>query len=311
MSGADPVRERLCAVEIAAALNGCRVGLCGYDIAEAQRLANALRDGGIVAVPLDERLVADSARVCDVVVARLASLTTEGLKSVVLATVPILVTGPSRMLIEGAGAAYCWAGDFMDEPWTEAGLLLRLFRLIEFGGRSASYAAPDPRNEPLVLLADDDPDLTTLVSVTLHNDGIACRIATDGLAALRLARQLSPDLMVLDVRMPSLDGFGVLETVRLDPALEGVPVILLTACDDPADVVRGARLAADQYLAKPLSPNSLLVRVRRLLALNARSAKRWDRTMPQRSTPQPGGATPRRWVQSGPAGKVAVKEEVQ
>jgi len=190
---------------------------------------------------------------------------------------PILVTGSSQELLEGAGAAYCWPRDFMNEPWPDAELLVRLFRLL--GPPVGSRADTKPRVDPLVLLADDDPEVIALVEATLRNDGITCRTADNGLTVLRLAREIMPDLILLDVRMPGMSGFEVLETIRRDPGLQSLPVILLTGCDDPADIMRGSELHADQYIAKPVSPNVLLNRVKRLLSTHSRNAPRWTRAL--------------------------------
>ena len=147
--------------------------------------------------------------------------------------------------------------------------------------------------DPLVLLADDDPELIALVEATLRNDGISCRTADNGLTALRLAREIMPDLILLDVRMPGINGFEVLETIRRDPSLQALPVIMLTGCDDPADIMRGSELHADQYIAKPVSPNVLLNRVKRLLATHSHNAPRWTRSL---SGAAAGGKVMKRWA---------------
>lgn len=149
-----------------------------------------------------------------------------------------------------------------------------------------------------MLLADDDPELIALVDATLRHDGFACCAATNGMAALRLAREVMPDLMVLDVKMPKLDGFDVLESVRRDPAIQILPVILMTACDEPADIVRASELRADDYLAKPVSPSVLLNRVQRLLASHPATA-RWTRALPG-GTASRGGAV-KQWTLNGNA----------
>ena len=115
-------------------------------------------------------------------------------------------------------------------------------------------------------MADDDPEMIALAEVTLRNDGIHCKVAGDGVSALQLARQYRPDLIVLDVKMPGINGFEVLETIRLDPRLQTLPVVMLTGCDEPDNVLRGARLKADEYLSKPISPVRLLSRVKRVLS---------------------------------------------
>jgi CheY-like chemotaxis protein len=245
--------------------------LCGFDVGEAQRISRVLGGVNSLAMPFHERLLGVSARLCDAMLIKLVSISPEGLRAAAASPAPVLVTGPSQALLAGAGAAYCWPRDFMNEPWSEAELLVRLFRLLESPGSSSAAAARESRMEPLVLLADDDPELIALVDTTLRSDGITCRTAEDGLTALRLARELGPDLILLDIRMPKMDGFEVLETIRRDPGLQTLPVVLLTGCDDPTDVVRGSELHADEYLCKPVSPNLLLNRVKRLLSTHARS----------------------------------------
>jgi CheY-like chemotaxis protein len=265
------------ALEIAAALSGRRFGLCGFDALEVQRICRILCTANSLAFAFDESLLPGSARICDAMLIKLASLGPEGLRAAATSSAPILVTGSSQALLEGAGAAYCWPRDFMNEPWPDAELLVRLFRLL--GPPIGSRSEKKPRTDPLVLLADDDPELIALVDVTLRNDGIHCQTADNGLAALRIAREITPDLILLDVRMPGIDGFDVLQTIRLDPGLQTLPVILLTGCDDPADVRRGSALHADQYITKPVSPNILLNRVKRLLSTHTRNAPRWMRAL--------------------------------
>lgn len=252
------------APEITATLVGRRFGLCGFDAGDARRITRVLDSTNSVYMSFDERLLGKSAEVCDAMVIRLAGVGLEGLRAAATSPVAILVICPSKALLEGAGAAYNWASDFMNEPWSEPELVVRLFRLLNSPRRLRP--TPEPRTEPLVLLADDDPEWIALAGATLRNEGIVWRTAENGLTALRLARELVPDLAVLDVRMPQMDGFEVLEALRGDPSLRKLPVMLLTGCDEASDVKRGIGLQADDYLTKPVRPNVLLNRVKRLLA---------------------------------------------
>ncbi len=285
------------ALEIKAALSGRQFGLCGFDAGEAERISMVLSGAGSLGAPLDEIRIAESSRIFDGLLIKLAGLSPDGLRAAATSFAPILVTGSSEAFLEGGSGAYGWPGDLLSEPWSDAELLVRVFRLLQ-PLRSFRAATPESRMEPLALLADDDPESIALVDVTLRNDGVTCRTAEDGLAALRLAREISPDLMVLDVRMPRMDGFEVLETVRRDPGLQRVPVILLTGCDDRADVMRASALLADEYLRKPVSPNILLSRVKRLLSVQGGRAGRWARSCPEKG---PGGRGAKRWVLSGPS----------
>jgi DNA-binding response OmpR family regulator len=118
---------------------------------------------------------------------------------------------------------------------------------------------------PLVLVADDDDDILGLVSFRLERSGYEVAAAKDGEEALRLARELSPALVVLDVMMPRLDGYEVTRRLRDDEATRGIPVILLTARAQEADVARGFEAGADDYLRKPFSPQELAARVQAVL----------------------------------------------
>ncbi len=120
-------------------------------------------------------------------------------------------------------------------------------------------------DSPLVLVADDDPDILDLVRYRLERSGYAVATAADGVEALRLADELSPALAVLDVMMPALNGFEVTKRLRETPATAGIPVILLTARAQEADVQEGFASGADDYLRKPFSPRELSARVQAIL----------------------------------------------
>jgi DNA-binding response OmpR family regulator len=118
---------------------------------------------------------------------------------------------------------------------------------------------------PLVLVADDDPDILDLVRYRLERSGYQVAVARDGLEAVQLAGELSPSLAVLDVMMPSLNGFEVTRRLREDPATREIPVILLTARAQEADVQEGFDAGADDYIRKPFSPRELSARVQAVL----------------------------------------------
>ena len=118
---------------------------------------------------------------------------------------------------------------------------------------------------PLVLVADDDPDVLDLVRYRLERSGYAVATAVDGAEAVRLAGVLSPALAVLDVMMPCLNGYEVTRRLRENPATAGIPVILLTAKAQEADVQEGFDAGADDYIRKPFSPRELSARVQAVL----------------------------------------------
>ena len=119
--------------------------------------------------------------------------------------------------------------------------------------------------DPVVLVADDDDDILLLVTMRLQRDGFIVIAARNGEAALALAQQQRPDVAVLDVGMPGLDGLEVLQRIRADDELKGMRVLLLTAKAQESDVRRGYDTGADAYVRKPFSPAELSARVRALV----------------------------------------------
>jgi two-component system alkaline phosphatase synthesis response regulator PhoP len=124
---------------------------------------------------------------------------------------------------------------------------------------------------PTVLVVDDAPDILRLTRDYLEHAGFEVLTATDGSMALRLAHTRRPDLIVLDLGLPGLDGLDVARELRRDSS---VPIIMLTARADESDKLVGLELGADDYVTKPFSPKELVARVRAVLrrADGARSA---------------------------------------
>jgi DNA-binding response OmpR family regulator len=120
-------------------------------------------------------------------------------------------------------------------------------------------------NTPVVLVADDDEDILELVTFRLERSGYTVVQARDGEEAWNLAQAQPPDLAVLDVMMPKLDGFELTRRMRAKPETEQVPIILLTARAQDADVQQGFDAGADDYLRKPFSPQELRARVQAIL----------------------------------------------
>ena len=116
--------------------------------------------------------------------------------------------------------------------------------------------------QPLVLVADDEPRITKLVSIALSEEGFRVVTATGGEDALAKADEVRPDIVLLDIVMPDLDG---IEVMRLLREQRPVPVILLTAKGATADKAKGLDLGADDYIAKPFHPDELAARVRAVI----------------------------------------------
>ncbi|MCL5075601.1 MAG: response regulator [Chloroflexi bacterium] len=109
-----------------------------------------------------------------------------------------------------------------------------------------------------VLIADDEQPLRLLLRATLSSDAYQILEAEDGKETLALAQKEQPDILLLDVLMPGLDGFEVCERLKKDPATAGITVVMLTAKGQETDKERGKRVGADYYLTKPFSPIQLL-----------------------------------------------------
>jgi CheY-like chemotaxis protein len=118
----------------------------------------------------------------------------------------------------------------------------------------------------LVLIADDDEDILALVRATIERSGHEVMAVADGAAALSAMAERRPDLAVLDIAMPELGGLEVLRRLRADDETRDLPVILLTAQAQAADVERGFATGASAYVRKPFSPRDLATRVDDLLA---------------------------------------------
>ena len=120
-----------------------------------------------------------------------------------------------------------------------------------------------------VLIVEDDPDTVRLVSLYLSRDGHKVLTAGDGVEGLRLAREAKPDLVVLDLMLPDLDGMEVCRALREESV---VPIVMLTARVEEEDRLAGLDLGADDYVTKPFSPRELAARVRAVLRRTAREA---------------------------------------
>ncbi|HEV8226738.1 MAG TPA: response regulator [Methylomirabilota bacterium] len=116
-----------------------------------------------------------------------------------------------------------------------------------------------------ILIVDDEPAILDLVRFTLEDAEVRVVEASDGVEALALARRVRPDLILLDVHMPRLDGLEACRQIRRDPALARTPIVMLTAAGQEADRARGREAGADEYLTKPFSPLALLALVEALV----------------------------------------------
>lgn len=115
---------------------------------------------------------------------------------------------------------------------------------------------------PSILVADDDPSLREVVRYTFERAGFIVRLVCDGAAAVREVARDAPDLVILDITMPELDGIDACRAIR---ASSRVPIVFLSSRDDELDRVLGLEIGADDYVTKPFSPRELLARVKAVL----------------------------------------------
>ncbi len=147
------------------------------------------------------------------------------------------------------------------------------------------------RDPPLILVVDDTPENLDIVCMRLESRGYQLATAVDGEDALEKTYALKPDLILLDIMMPKLDGIQVLQRLKADRALPFIPIILLTAKADARDIVVGLEAGGDDYLTKPIDHAALIARVRSMLRIKAlhdeveaqrAELKGWNQTLEER-----------------------------
>jgi DNA-binding response OmpR family regulator len=123
--------------------------------------------------------------------------------------------------------------------------------------------------KPRILVVDDEEDALELIEFNLQNAGFRVATASDGMEAVEKTRVVPPDLIILDLMLPELDGVEVCKILRRDPATQSIPIIMLTAKASELDRVLGLEIGADDYVTKPFSPRELILRVKKQLQRTA------------------------------------------
>lgn len=139
---------------------------------------------------------------------------------------------------------------------------------------------------PRILLVDDEPFNITLLECLLESEGYETLSANSGIEALTMAKSSIPDLIILDIMMPGMDGFEVCQNLREDPNLQTVPIIFLTALDDDRSKLRGLELMGDDFLTKPFKNSLLLKKISSLLRLQEMRSQQVQQTIKDKTKKQ-------------------------
>jgi DNA-binding response OmpR family regulator len=121
-----------------------------------------------------------------------------------------------------------------------------------------------------ILIVEDELEIAQLIQLSLEKEGFSCRISRDGISALRMFQEQPPDLIILDLMIPGLDGLEVCARIRQKPGVKDPYILMLTAKGEEIDRVIGLSTGADDYMVKPFSPRELVARVRALLRRSLR-----------------------------------------
>ena len=116
-----------------------------------------------------------------------------------------------------------------------------------------------------ILIVDDEPDILELITYNLKNEGYSVLTAQTGEQAIKIVRQSHPDLMILDLMLPGIDGLEVTGILKNDDQTRDMPIVMVTAKGEETDIVTGLELGANDYISKPFSPKILVARIRAIL----------------------------------------------
>jgi PAS domain S-box-containing protein len=188
-----------------------------------------------------------------------------------LASLPVIVVTSHHEPEMEAAVFELGAVDFLSKPLVAAQVVSRVgahLRLRRIANATKRMYASNSRTEQVsVLVVDDDVNAIQMLRITLASMVGQIKFATNGEAALRLMMEHTPDLVLLDVQMPGLDGFAVCEAMQADPVLCHVPVALITRFADAESETRGLEAGATEFIAKPYQPAVLKARIRNLLRI--------------------------------------------
>ena len=286
LSAFSHLRDRLMGAvpdHVARVLRGKSVALIGFPAERANRTCAAL--GRVDARPrlfsAADELGCESVSECDIVMVHVGPETDRARLQAAAegaAAGKLFLTGERGILMALPSAVQSPVADYLFYNWEPEELLLRLTLAVwrkattvfvtpaaaEVGAFQTTEISRRIGTGPRVLVADDDPFILALLRTALRKNDTQCQTVDNGRDALRIVREEKPDLVVLDVNMPGMDGYEVLSVIRAEEL--PTQVILLTARQQEHDVLRGFQLGADDYLVKPFNPLELIARIKRLLS---------------------------------------------
>ena len=179
---------------------------------------------------------------------------------------PAVIIGTHEELVARFAAVADPNRDFVMRPCAPEELLLRAYRILRYVERTEGATQSSARNGiRRVVLADDDATTIVLISTILKHFNFECDVAHNGSEAFDLARKKRPDIILLDVSMPHMNGFEALSALRSDVTTMNTPILLVSAHHDEAEVVKGFSLGANDYITKPFNSGELMARINRVL----------------------------------------------
>jgi len=248
-----------------------RIGLIGFAARDAERIIRVLQEAGATALAIDEADLDGTALSPDKIVSSEMVIVNAALKEVAASLkgsgAPVLLAGGDEVLREGTFDGGKNIHDLLVEPWTAEEIVIRCQRLLSAAGSvvAGGPVAPVDSKVPIqVLIVDDDPTIVAIVRSTFEGHGMECRTANHGGNVVQLAEERLPDVIVLDVNLPQMDGFQVLAALRANTITQNCGIVILTARQQETDIMKSFGLGVDDYVVKPFSPMELVARVRRL-----------------------------------------------
>ena len=248
------------------ALSGKRIGISGFGTEESSAIRETIESTEAFCRVMQPGIDEAALLSFDVVVIKIDDEATRSLLE--QRSTPqhpaLLMIGTTQTVAGAMPLLKKTAGDFLlTGKWSSEDLLMRTLHLSWKVGHVEPHSHAGVQAK--VLIVDDDNAVISLLSNVLKKAGFECHAARDGTAALDMARQIHPDLMIIDVNLPDRDGFEVLKTLHQTPDTASIKTMLLTGREQEADVLRGFGLGADDYVTKPFNPMEVSARIKSLL----------------------------------------------